>query len=62
VPNCKAATLQSIIKGKTDIERVIHSDGWPGYDGLVDFGYKQHFRVQNGKNEFFRGNFHINGI
>ena len=43
VPNCKAVTLQSIIKGKTDIESVIHSDGWRGYNGLVDFGYKKHF-------------------
>ena len=62
VPNCKAVTLQSIIKGKTDIESVIHSDGWRGYNGLVDFGYKKHFRVYHGKNEFARGNSHINGI
>ena len=62
VPNCKAATLQSIIKGKTDIESVIHSDGWRGYNGLGYFGYKKHFRVHHGKNEFVRGNSHINGI
>ena len=62
VPNCKSATLQRIIKGKTGIDSVIHSDGWKAYDGLVDFGYKKHFRVHHGKNEFARGNFHINGI
>ena len=62
VPNCKATTLQSIIKGKADIESVIHSDGWRGYNGLVDFGYKKHFRVYHSKNEFARGNSHINGI
>jgi hypothetical protein len=28
----------------------------------VDFGYKKHFRVYHGKNEFSRGNAHINGI
>jgi transposase len=28
VPNCKSATLQRIIKGKTSIDSVIHSDGW----------------------------------
>jgi hypothetical protein len=28
VPDCSAATLQSIIRGKTSIESVIHSDGW----------------------------------
>jgi IS30 family transposase len=31
---------------------VINSDGWRGYNGLVDFGYKRHFRVHHGKNEF----------
>ena len=33
-----------------------------GPNGLVDFGYKKHFRVHHGKNEFVRGNSHINGI
>ena len=28
VDNCSAVTLQSIIKGKTSIDSVIHSDGW----------------------------------
>jgi hypothetical protein len=41
---------------------VTHSDGWRGYNGLVDFGYKKHFRVHYSKNEFARGNSHINGI
>ena len=62
VPDCKSVTLQRIIKGKTGVESVIHSDGWRGYNGLVDFGYKKHFRVHHGKNEFVRGNSHINGI
>jgi transposase len=62
VPNCKSATLQRIIKGKTSIDSVIHSDGWREYNGLVDFGYKKHFRVHHSKNEFARGNSHINGI
>ncbi len=62
VPNCKSATLQRIIKGKTSINSVIHSDGWRGYNGLVDFGYKKHFRVHHSKSEFARGDSHINGI
>jgi transposase-like protein len=62
VPDCKSATLQRIIKGKTGVESVIHSDGWRGYNGLVDFGYKKHFRVHYGKNEFVRGDSHINVI
>ncbi|CAC9600183.1 hypothetical protein [uncultured Gammaproteobacteria bacterium] len=44
------------------MKSVIHSDGWRGYNGLVDFGYKKHFRVHHSKNEFARGNAHINGI
>jgi transposase-like protein len=55
-------TLQTIIKDKASTDSVINSDGWRGYNGLVDFGYKRHFRVHHGKNEFARGNSHINGI
>jgi transposase len=39
VPDCKKATLQAIIRGRVAPEVVIHSDGWRGYDGLVDVGY-----------------------
>jgi len=62
VPNVKSATLQGVIRGRVDIDSVIHSDGWRGYDGLVDIGYDKHFRVHHGKNEFVRGKSHINGI
>ena len=41
---------------------IIHADGWRGYNGLVDMGYKKHFRVYHGEHEFARGNFHIDGI
>ena len=54
VPDCSSAVLQKVIKGKVDVDSVIHSDGWRGYNGLVDFGYKKHFRVHHGKNEFVR--------
>src|SRR5437660_2795818 len=62
VPDCKKATLQAIIRGRIAPETVIHSDGWRGYDGLVDVGYSKHFRVEHGANEFARGTHHINGI
>jgi len=52
VPDCKKKTLQGIIKGKIDIVSSITTDGWRGYDGLVDVGYNKHFRVNHGKNEF----------
>ncbi len=63
IPNCKKKTLQAIIKGRIDKSAVIYSDGWRGYDGLVDVGYNKHFRVNHGQNEFAKGNgIHINGI
>ena len=63
VPDAKAKTLQAIIRGQADIESVIHTDGWRGYDGLVDLGYEKHFRVNHGSNEFSSGHGnHINGI
>lgn len=62
VPNCRRSTLQVVIRGRVSLESVIHSDGWRGYNGLVDLGYKKHFRVHHGQNEFVRGKSHINGI
>jgi transposase len=63
VPDVKNATLSAIIRGRADIESVIHSDGWRGYDGLVDLGYEKHFRVNHSENEFSKGGGnHINGI
>jgi len=56
------ATLQGVIRGRVDINSIIHSDKWRGYNGLVDLGCKKHFRVDNGKNGFDRTTPHINGI
>lgn len=49
------------IRGRVNLESVIHTDGWRGYNSLVDLGYKKHFRVHHGKSEFVRGKAHING-
>ena len=62
VADCSKATLQGIIRGRVKLASVIHSDGWRGYDGLVDLGYQKHFRVEHGKNEFVNKQSHINGI
>lgn len=62
VPDCAKATLQGIIRGRVDPDSVIHSDGWRGYDGLVDLGYKKHYRVNHSQDEFATGRSHINGI
>ncbi len=55
VPDCSKATLQAIIRGHVAPDTVIHSDGWRGYDGLVDIGFDKHFRVHHGDNEFASG-------
>jgi len=62
VPDCSRATLQGVIRGRVGPESVIHSDGWRGYNGLVDLGYQKHYRVQHGENEFVNKYCHINGI
>ena len=62
VPDAQKETLQAIIRGKVNIESIIYSDKWRGYNGLVDVGYDKHFRVNHGNNEFAIGNNHINGI
>ena len=61
-PKSSKSTLQGIIRGRVALESVIHSDGWRGYDGLVDLGYQKHFRVEHSHNEFANSHSHINGI
>ena len=48
--------------GKTDTGAVLYSDGFKTYDGLVNYGYKKHFRVKHGDKEFADEHNHINGI
>jgi transposase-like protein len=56
-------TLQAVILGKAAVESVIYSDGWRGYNGLVDAGYSRNFRVCHGNNGFARdGHNHTDGI
>ena len=66
IPDCKAKTLKPIIQWKVDFdESIIYSDGWKGYDGLVDVQSERHFRVNHGDHEFSKWNWtwiHINGI
>ena len=62
VPDYSKPTLQAIIRGHVDVNTVIHSDDWRGYDGLVDIGFDKHFRVNHSNNEFASGERHINRI
>jgi len=62
VPDGKKRTLQAIMRGRSALDAVINSDGWRGYDGLVDVRYAKHFRVHHGQDEFVSGTHHVNGI
>ena len=62
VPDASKATLQKIIRGRVGIRSVINTDGWRGYQGLVDMSFAKYFRGHHGGNEFVRGARHINGI
>lgn len=62
VPDVKKTTLRKAIRGKVSLDTIVHSDGWRGYDGLVDVGYAKHLRVNHGDNQFVEGRSHINGI
>ena len=62
VKNCSVSEIMPIIKGKADKGAIIYTDGFKTYDGLADYGYKRHYRVKHGENEFAKGHSHINGI
>ena len=62
VPDASKNSLLKAVRGRVDPDSVIHTDGWRGYDGLVDVGYAKHLRVNHCDNEFARAGSHINGI
>jgi transposase-like protein len=62
IPNCTKASIQGIVRGRVELSSTIHTDGFRSYDGIVDMGYKKHYRVHHSHSEFVRGNSHINGI
>lgn len=61
VPDCSRPTLRKVILGRVDPQSIVHTDGWRGYDGLVDVGYDRHVRVNHRRSLVQRG-VHINGI
>ena len=62
VENCSTKSLLPIIRNKISQESVIYSDEWRAYDGLVNFGYKKHYRVSHSNDVFANGKAHVNGI
>jgi len=65
IPDAKKRTLQRVIRWQVSPEAVIVSDGWRGYNGLVDVGFDKHLRIKktiNGETKYVRNGIHINGI
>ena len=62
VSDVTAKTLLPLIRKHASEDVIINTDGYRSYDGLVDLGYKKHYRVKHCQNEFARGNKHVNGI
>ncbi len=62
VPNARKRSLLPVIRGQVSLDSILHTDGWRGYDGLVDVGYAKHYRVRHAENEFANDKAHINGI
>ena len=66
IKNCSKNEILLLINTKIDKGTIIFTDGFKTYDSLVDLGYKKHYRVHHGNNEFSKkaGKIknHINGI
>ena len=62
VKNCSASELVPIIKRLAPDDSVLYTDEWKAYDGLVNVGYKHHYRVKHSDDVFANGRAHVNGI
>ena len=66
IKNCSRKAILPLISRKIGKSATVFTDGFKTYDGLVNMGYKKHYRVHHGKNEFAKrtGKIrnHINGI
>ena len=66
IRNCSKTEILPLIRSKISKKTTVFTDGFKTYDSLVDLGYKKHYRVHHGKNEFSkkkgRIKNHINGI
>lgn len=61
VPDVSMRSLQRVILERVEPDTVINTDRWRSYNRLGDVGYA-HVRVDHGRDEFVRGDVHINGI
>ena len=61
IPDEKAPTLRAVIRSLIALDAVLVTDGWPGYNGLVDVGYDRHLRIDNSRH-FAENGVLVNGI
>ena len=54
IRNCSKTEILRLINSKIGKKTVVFTDGFKTYDSLVDLGYKRHYRVHHGKNEFVK--------
>ena len=67
IKNCSKNSIIPLINQRIGKSAIVYTDGFKTYDGLVNMGYKRHYRVHHGKNEFAKKEKkniknHINGI
>ena len=66
IRNCSKKEILPLIKRKISKDSNLFTDGFRTYDSWVNLGYKKHYRVHHGNNEFAKeeGEIknHINGI
>jgi transposase-like protein len=62
IPDCKRDTLRRVILGTVNVESIVVTDGWRGYNGLVDVGYDKHLRIDKSRHFSDGHGVHINGI
>ena len=52
IRNCSKEQILPLITSRISKRTKVFTDGFRTYDSLVDLGYKKHYRVHHGKNEF----------
>ena len=66
IKNCSRGILMPLIQQRISKTATVFTDGFKSYDSLVNIGYKRHYRIHHGKNEFAKKEKnvrnHINGI
>jgi len=49
IPDASACSLHTFVLASVDAGSVVHTDGWEGYNGIEDFGYKRKVTVLAGR-------------